>query len=192
MTEKSGITSQVIKFPKVKEISLIGILAAINIASRLALQFLPNIKPVTAIIILSVMLFGLAFGIKLTIVTTIVSDVFLGLGLWTVFQILAWVVVCLLTSLIMIPFRRKNRMPKLVPMAVFSAAMGFVFGFVVSFEQFCYGGLALFIPYYIAGLTFDCLHAGGNFAFYLICAPILMKVMEKEARKLSRNQSMLK
>ena len=31
---------------KVKEISLIGILAAVNIASRIYLQFLPNIKPV--------------------------------------------------------------------------------------------------------------------------------------------------
>ena len=37
---------------KVKEISLIGILAAVNIASRIYLQFLPNIKPVTSIIII--------------------------------------------------------------------------------------------------------------------------------------------
>ena len=33
---------------KVKEISLIGILAAVNIASRIYLQALPNIKPVTS------------------------------------------------------------------------------------------------------------------------------------------------
>lgn len=174
----------IIKFPSVKEIALIGILAAVNIASRLFLQFLPNIKPVTAIIIISVMLFGLAFGLKLTIVTTIVSDVFLGLGLWTVFQILAWSVICLLTSLLMIPYRRKEHGPPLIPMAIYSAAMGFVFGFVVSFEQFVYGGWGLFIPYYIAGLSFDALHAGGNFFFYLICAPILMKVMKNEAKKL--------
>lgn len=175
----------IIKFPPVKEIALIGILAAVNIASRLFLQFLPNIKPVTSIIILSVMLFGLSFGIYLTIVTTIVSDVFLGLGLWTVFQILAWVVICLITALIMIPYRHKDHGPPLMAMAIFSSLMGFVFGFVVSFEQFVYGGWGLFIPYYIAGLSFDCLHAGGNFVFYLICAPILMKVMKKEAQKLN-------
>ena len=64
---------------KVKEISLIGILAAVNIASRIALQALPNIKPVTSIIIISVMIFGLAFGIKLTIVTTLVSNIYLGM-----------------------------------------------------------------------------------------------------------------
>lgn len=54
---------------KSKEISLIGILAAVNIASRIALQSLPNIKPVTSLIILSVIVFGLSFGIKLTFVT---------------------------------------------------------------------------------------------------------------------------
>ena len=63
---------------KVKEISLIGILAAVNIASRIYLQALPNIKPVTSIIIISVMLFGLGFGVKLSIVTTVVSNLFLG------------------------------------------------------------------------------------------------------------------
>ena len=68
---------------KVKEISLIGILAAVNIASRIYLQALPNIKPVTSIIIISVMLFGLGFGVKLSIVTTVVSNLFLGMGTWT-------------------------------------------------------------------------------------------------------------
>ena len=82
---------------KVKEISLIGILAAVNIASRIYLQFLPNIKPVTSIIIISVMLFGLGFGVKLSVVTTVVSNLFLGMGTWTFFQILAWVVICLIT-----------------------------------------------------------------------------------------------
>ena len=71
---------------KVKEISLIGILAAVNIASRIYLQALPNIKPVTSIIIISVMLFGLGFGVKLSIVTTVVSNLFLGMGTWTFFQ----------------------------------------------------------------------------------------------------------
>ena len=86
---------------KVKEISLIGILAAVNIASRIYLQALPNIKPVTSIIIISVMLFGLGFGVKLSIVTTVVSNLFLGMGTWTFFQILAWVVICLITQVLL-------------------------------------------------------------------------------------------
>ena len=94
------------KLSKVQEISLIGILAAVNIASRIALQALPNFKPVTSIIIISVMIFGLAFGIQLTIVTTVVSNVFLGMGTWTFFQIFAWIIICLLTE-ILVDFYKK-------------------------------------------------------------------------------------
>lgn len=165
---------------RVKEISLIGILAGVNIASRIALQSLPNIKPVTSIIIISVMIFGLAFGIKLTIVTTLVSNIYLGMGIWTLFQILAWIVICLLTQILMDFFKKINKEPYILIMAIFAFLMGYVFGFIVSLEKFVIGGPSLFIVYYLAGLLFDTLHAIGNFFFYLICAPILMKIFMKE------------
>lgn len=171
------------KMDKVKEISLIGILAAVNIASRIYLQALPNIKPVTSIIIISVMLFGLAFGVKLSIVTTIVSNLFLGMGIWTFFQILAWVVICLLTQLLLDFFKKIKKEPNIVIMSIFAFLMGYVFGFVVSLDKLIIGGPSLFIVYYISGLLFDTFHAVGNFGFYLICAPILMKVFQKELEK---------
>ena len=164
---------------KIQEISLIGILAAVNIASRIALQALPNIKPVTSIIIISVLLFGLAFGIKLTLVTTLVSNMYLGMGIWTFFQILAWIVICLLTQCMGDFYRRRNKKPSLLVMAVFSLVMGYVFGLIVSLEQFVIGGLPLFIVYYSTGLLFDTFHAVGNFFFYLIGAPLLWKVFKK-------------
>ena len=46
-------------------------------------------------------------------------------------------------------------------------------------------GSNLYIVYYISGLLFDTFHAIGNFAFYLICAPILMKLFKKELSKSS-------
>ena len=164
---------------KVKEISLIGILAAVNIASRIALQALPNIKPVTSIIIISVMIFGLAFGIKLTIVTTLVSNIYLGMGIWTIFQILAWIVICLLTQCLMDIFKKIHKQPHILVMAIFAFLMGYVFGFIVSLDKFVVGGPSLFIVYYISGLLFDTFHAVGNFFFYLIGAPLLMKIFVK-------------
>lgn len=174
-----------IRMTKVKEIALISILAAVNIASRIYLQFLPNIKPVTSIIIISVMLFGLAFGVKLAVVTTIVSNLFLGMGTWTFFQILAWVVICFLTDIFIGAIRKIGKEPHLLVMAIFSFVMGYVFGIIVSLEQLMLGGFNLYIVYYISGLLFDTFHAIGNFAFYLICAPILMKLFKKELSKSS-------
>ena len=58
-------------------------------------------------------------------------------------------------------------------MMLWAAAMGYVFGFFVSWEKLMYRGLKVFIPYYIAGLFFDTLHAVGNFVFYPICLSII-------------------
>ena len=170
------------KLSKVQEISLIGILAAVNIASRIALQALPNFKPVTSIIIISVMIFGLAFGIKLTIVTTVVSNVFLGMGTWTFFQIFAWIIICLLTEIIVDFYKKIKTDPSLLVMSIFAFFMGYVFGFIVSLEQLMIGGPGLFFAYYTTGILFDTFHAVGNFCFYLVCAPILMKIFMKEIK----------
>ncbi|MBO6046653.1 MAG: hypothetical protein J6P61_02765 [Erysipelotrichaceae bacterium] len=175
--------NNVIVLSPVKRIAAIGILSAVNISSRIVLQFLPNIKPVTALIILSVMLFGLTFGLELTFVTTIVSGMFLGIGPWTIFQIFAWAIICLLTYGLVYLFNSRHRSPPLIFMAVFAAVMGYVFGFFVSFEKLVEGGLGLFIPYYLSGLLFDTYHAVGNFFFYLVCAPVLFRVFEKEIKK---------
>lgn len=175
-----------IKLGRVQEVALIGILAAVNITSRIYLQALPNIKPVTSIIIISVFLFGLAFAAKLTIVTTIVSDLFLGFGLYTFFQILAWLVICLLSDTLSLIAKKQKKMPPLILMAIFAALMGYVFGFVVSFEKLLIGGPTMFWTYYLTGIPFDTLHAIGNFVFYLVCAPIMIKVFVQGSKNLQK------
>ena len=165
---------------KTREICLIGILSAVNIASRVALQALPNFKPVTSIIIISVLLFGLSFGIKLTVVTTIASNMILGMGTWTIFQILSWVVICLFTQCISDFYKKINKEPPLFLMAIYAFLMGYVFGFIVSLEQLIIGGPVWFGIYYAQGLLFDTFHAIGNFVFYLLCAHLYLCVYLKK------------
>ena len=172
---------------KTREICLIGILAAVNIASRVAMQALPNFKPVTSIIIISVLLFGLSFGIKLTVVTTIASNMILGMGTWTIFQILSWVVICLFTQCISDFYKKINKEPPLFLMAIYAFLMGYVFGFVVSLEQLIIGGPVWFGIYYAQGLLFDTFHAIGNFVFYLLCAPILMRLFKQEMSQYTKD-----
>ena len=85
---------------------------------------------------------------------------------------------CKIDCLCMYFLKKIHKEPKLFPMAIFSFLMGYVFGIVVSLEQLMLGGPSLYIVYYKAGLLFDTFHAVGNFCFYLICAPILMKVLK--------------
>ena len=177
-------TMSTVKLSKTKEITTIALLSAVNIASRIYLQFLPNFKPVTSIIIISVMVFGLAFALKLTVVTTLVSNLYLGMGIWTFFQILAWFTICLLTLAVKNAFVRFHKEPNLLFMAIFAFFMGYVFGFVVSLDVFLIGGPVAFWTYYIAGLLFDTYHAVGNLFFYFLCAPIIQKIFIRKGKEL--------
>lgn len=163
------------------DIAIIGLLSAFNIASRMLLQFAPNIKPVTSVIIISAMVLGFRYSFYINVVTVLVSGMMLGLGTFIPFQILAWSIIGGLASCL-----HKNRLYKKIPigfMALFSAISGFIFGFFVSLDKFFIAGPYAFWIYYLQGLSFDLLHTAGNFFFYLVCAPILIKILEREIEK---------
>ena len=101
------------------------------------------------------------------------------------FQILAWALICIISDAIaQFTYHRSGKMPPLLCMALFAALMGYVFGFVVSLEKLMVGGSVMFWTYYLSGLTFDTLHALGNFCFYLLCAPIMMKTFIQASNKM--------
>ena len=83
------------------------------------------------------------------------------------------------TQCLMDFFKKIHKQPHILVMAIFAFLMGYVFGFIVSLDKFVVGGPSLFIVYYISGLLFDTFHAVGNFFFYLIGAPLLMKIFVK-------------
>lgn len=166
---------------KVREIVIIGLISALNIGSRLVLQPLPNIKPVTTIILLCGMILGMKISIGIAIVTTLVSGMLLGLGTFIPFQILAWVIVAFAGSIIGKLFEK----PNVILMALFSGFCGFMYGFFVSLDKLIIAGLPGFLSYYVAGLPFDCLHAVGNIVFYFIFYPILTPILKKEKLKLN-------
>lgn len=159
-------------------IALVGILSAVNVASRLVFQFLPNIKPVTSIIILTTLFLGSYVAVQVVVTTTLLSGILLGIGPYVIFQIAAWVIIVLLTALI-------NKCVKLRHIAFYTlwaGLCGFIFGFIVSTEKLLYG-FAFFLAYYIAGISFDALHAVGNIIFFPICflalSPVFKKVKDK-------------
>lgn len=155
-------------------IALVGILSAVNVSSRIAFQFLPNIKPVTSIIILTAMFFGLYVAIQVVVTTTLLSGILLGIGPYVLFQIAAWVAIALATAVLHRCLKQKG----LILYTLWAGLCGFVFGFIVSLEKLLYGW-AFFLAYYAAGLPFDGLHAIGNVIFFPICYFALAPVFKQ-------------
>lgn len=70
-------------------LTMIASLCALAIVSRVAFFFLPQIKPIAAIIILAGIAFGTEVGFVTGAVSAFVSNFYFGQGSWTPFQMFA-------------------------------------------------------------------------------------------------------
>ncbi|QBO37462.1 ECF transporter S component [Periweissella cryptocerci] len=159
-----------------KQLTFLTFVIGICEVGRLIFQFIPNVQPVTDIIILTTLIFGLSNGLLVGVLSIVVSNIILGMGVWTLAQIGAYILIVLLTYFLAKPWFFKA---PIIVRACFCAAMGFFYGFVISIIQAPILGINNFLPYYIAGLPFDLMHALGNAGFCLILSPTLVPLLKK-------------
>ncbi|WKB36055.1 ECF transporter S component [Terrilactibacillus sp. S3-3] len=84
---------------RVRKMTVLSLLTAAAVAGRLLIHGV-NIQPATLIIILTGWFFGWKMGLTGGLMVAFVSDLVLGLGYWTPFQMTAWGVIGLISSFI--------------------------------------------------------------------------------------------
>lgn len=156
---------------------MLSILAIFAIAGRILLDPLPNIQPVTVVVLLTGIYYGAprAFAVA-GIVALATNFLVLGHGPWTLFQVVGWgsigVAGALLSDRLLIDGKLNlNRL------AVFAAVSGFVFNWIVSLSILMKTDPSMLIPYVLSGLTFDMFHAAGNILFVAWMAEPLGEMM---------------
>ena len=78
------------KKPPVESIVLIAVLTAIATVGRLILMSIPAVNMASFIIIMVGVVFGKEEGFIVGALTAFVSGLFMGMGYWVLFQMLAW------------------------------------------------------------------------------------------------------
>lgn len=162
-----------------KRITLLGLLTSLIYVGRVSFSFLPNIQPMTTILIIITLSMGLADGLIVALLSLVVTNLSLGFGIWTIAQLVAFTTILL----VVYPFRRIYNNIPLVVMAFVSGFTGLLYGFIVSLVQALFFGWLSFFPYYISGVPYDIAHAAGNFVFYLLLAPIFFPIIHKQINK---------
>ena len=158
------------------KLTLLALLAALAVVGRIAFSFLPGIQPITSIIIICGIILGPIAAIFLTLLTTFLSNMLLGMGIWTIWQVVSWSIIGLLSGL-MGKMISKISMPILLIYAIFC---GYFYGFIISLTTYQITGS--FIPYYLMGLLFDTYHAIGNAVFMLFLYPIIRYFFKKYSK----------
>ena len=75
---------------KPKNIMPMVVLAALAVVGRILFAPFPNIKPVSAIVIVAGVIFGRRSGFIVGMLAALVSNIFFGQGPWTLWQMYAW------------------------------------------------------------------------------------------------------
>ncbi|WP_010650727.1 ECF transporter S component [Oceanobacillus massiliensis] len=157
------------------KITIIALLAAMAIAGRFIFQFIPNVQPVTSLIIICGIILGPFSAFLLAILTAFLSNMLMGMGIWTLWQIISWSIIGLLSGILGRLFKRIP-LPAIILFAIFS---GYLYGFILSLTNYQFTGM--FWPYYLAGLPFDTSHAIGNAVFIVLLYPLISHLFHKYA-----------
>ena len=114
------------------ELSLVAALAALATASRVLFASLPNVKPVTFVVLISGVALGPGPGFMVGATSALVSNLFFGQGPWTPWQMLAWGAVGAAGGLI----GRGGRLPRRWELVVAGGLLALAFDWFVTLWMF--------------------------------------------------------
>ena len=154
-----------------REIVLFGVLGALTFALQVVMGPLPNIEPVS----LLVLLFGVVFGWKglyPVYVFVVMEILFYGLGLWNINYLYIWAVPTLAGVLL-------RGMDTGLGWAMVSGVFGLAFGALCGIVDLFIGGWAYAAAKWVSGLSFDLMHCAGNFVISLVLFIPLRNLLTK-------------
>ena len=162
----------------IREITLFAVLGAMMFALQVVMAPLPNIEPVS----LLVMIFAAVFGWKAlypVYVFVVMEILFYGISTWNIYYLYVWAVLAFAAILM-----RKQTQP--LAWALLSAVYGLMFGALCGIVDIFIGGFGYAAAKWVSGIPFDLLHCGGNFVIALIMFRPLRTALEKLYGRMKR------
>ena len=164
-----------------KEVAVVATLGGVAAAGRVLFAPIPGVQPVTVIAVAAGAALGPRAGIGVGATAALASNFFLGQGIWTPWQMLAWAA-CGAAGGVLAPLARRR-----LGFAALAGVLGLAFSAFMdlwmwfSFFPHTWQALAFQMG---RGFPFDVAHAVGNVALALAVGPELRRVLERYGRRL--------
>jgi energy-coupling factor transport system substrate-specific component len=165
-----------------KEVALIATLGGAAAAGRVLFAAIPGVQPVTVVTVCAGAALGVRAGIGVGGIAALVSNVFLGQGVWTPWQMLAWGACGAVGGLAARGLRSRWALATLcfVLGLAFSSFMD-VWNWSAFYDQHTW---ATFVAVQARGFPFDLAHAIGNVVIALVAGPELLRLLDRYRRRL--------
>jgi energy-coupling factor transport system substrate-specific component len=164
-----------------RDLTLVATLGGIAAAGRVLFAPVPGVQPVTVIVAAAGVALGPKRGFAVGALAALVSNLFLGQGPHTPWQMLAWGGCGLVAGL------GRRLLERRLAFACLCFALGYAFGLLMDVWHW-YGYLphttAALVVVLGTGIAFNTAHAVGNLALALAAGPELRRVLERYGRRL--------
>ena len=162
----------------VREMVLFAILGAMTFSAKYVMSFLPNIEPVS----LMVMLFAVVFGWKWVYPVYLyvgMEILFYGISLWNINYLYIWAVLAVVSM-----FLKDMKSP--LAWALLSGVFGLLFGALCGIVDVFIGGFSYAVTKWVSGIPFDIAHCAGNFVIALLLFKPLRELLAEEYAKMGK------
>ena len=116
------------KRPQPREWIPLAVMAAIAAVGRAAFAGVPHFKPVSAIVIITAMVFGPEAGFLTGAVSALASNLFFGQGPWTPWQMFSWGLIGFLAGVL----AKRGWLRKKWQLFLYGSATGFLYGWIMN------------------------------------------------------------
>lgn len=166
-----------------KEIAVFGMLGGIMYASKIIMEFAPNIHLLGALTISYTLVYRKK-ALYPIYTYVILNGIFCGFATWWIPYLYVWTL--LWGAVMLLPEKIPKKVQPVVYMAV-CAAHGFLFGTMYAPLQAVLYGLSLkgMIAWVIAGLPYDSIHGISNFFCGILVVPVVsaLRLAERAVQK---------
>lgn len=162
-----------------RELVMIALLGAMSAIARIPFAPLPSVQPSSFMIMVAALVLGPYNGFVVGAMTALVSNIFLGQGPWTIWQVVAWGMMGFFTGLLRGTIFMQNKHLR--------AFTGFVFGILFGWFMNLWVILSLQVTfsweviglYYASSILFDLAHGFSNLIFLYLFSDSFIKILQR-------------
>lgn len=173
--------------PRPRDVMPVVVLAAIAAAGRVVFAAFPNVKPVTAIVIVAAVCFGRQTGFLTGALAALASNLFFGQGPWTPWQMYAWGLIGFAAGWI----AEHGGLKSTLAACVFGFCSALFYGVVldswVALSGFFSSAESSIWAIYLAGLPHSLVHAVSTTAFLALIYRPWEKKLDRVKQKYGIN-----
>lgn len=170
----------------VRWITFIALMGALGVGLNYLTAALPNFSMILAFFLLILSYAGGVAGSLTMLITVLAANIRTGgIGPWTLFQIIAYLIIFMIWQLLSKTFvLKKWRLSR----AVIAALLAFSFGFWNALFNVPFYHLPNFLAYYLQGLPFDTAYCLATGITYYFMDRYLFPLLQRRVPELSRKE----